>query len=221
MCPWVCTYHLDMWLQLVGALFCNVLWYQMSVLRWTSQHLPVHAAGLRLWPSEAKEIGFDEHVELVEHEHGSYRVTSVNIGQPTKRFHSRAAASNSTHQRGTSIASWTPDYNIICWQDMKFVQQVGRMFGYVTVSIPSLWGPQSDRSIPPTAEPPNLGSSFLSTATRWPSDMEFPPECDMDFQEGLENDSPVYMVMFQISWHCLILLFLVFRICAFFCDQRV
>ena len=41
----------------------------------------MHAAGLRLWPSEAKEIGFDEHVELVEHEHGSYRVTSVNIGQ--------------------------------------------------------------------------------------------------------------------------------------------
>jgi uncharacterized protein (DUF983 family) len=29
--------------------------------------------------------------------------------------------------------------------------------------------------------------------------MEFPPECDMDFQEGLEDDSPVYMVMFQIS----------------------
>ena len=80
------------------------------------------------------------------------------------------------------------------------------MFGYVTVSIPSLWVPQSDLSISPTAKPPTLGSFFLSTAPQWPSDMEFPPnESDMDFQEtietGLEDDSPVYMVIVQISWH--------------------
>ena len=194
----------------------------------------MHAAvGLRLWPSEAKEIGFDEPLNMLNmlpSEHGSYRVTSVNIGQPTKRFHSRAAASISTHQTGTSIASWTPEYNMltgyeVCsasWKDVWICDCVilCHTVSYCvilchTVSIPSLWVPQSDRSISPKAEPPNLGSSFLSTA-QWPSDMEFPPECDMDFQEGLENDSPVYMVIFQISWHCLILLFLVFRICAFF-----